>query len=122
MKVRHLFVRFSSGVAAATLVACLFAPSFARAASCATEGTCVGFPRVALVADASDGLTLPRRVLEVSPGRFRRIDMGSWETRRGRLLQFDGAGRMLVVVDDRNRSLLILVRGPAAGAPAATIR
>ena len=33
----------------------------------------------------------------------------------------DGAGRMLVV-DDRNKSLLMLVRDPAAAASAATIR
>ncbi len=109
--------------AAAVLVALLLAaPSFARAASYATEGTCVGFPRVdlvvpsgwclALVAGASDGLAFPRRVLEVAPGRFWLVDMGSWEPRRGRLLQFDlpptravGPVAMTVIADKLDRPL-----------------
>jgi len=106
-------------VLAALLIA---APSFARAASYTTEGTCAGFPRVdlvvpsgwclALVADASDGLAFPRRVLEVAPGRFWLVDMGSWEPRRGRLLQFDlpatraaGPIAMSVIADKLDRPL-----------------
>jgi len=70
-----------------------------RAAGYAPSGTCAGFPRaaltappgwcVALVADASNGVRFPRRVLEVAPGRFWLIDMGSWEAGRGRLLEFE---------------------------------
>lgn len=95
-------------------------PTVVCAASYATEGTCAGFPRVdlavpqgwclALVADASDGLRFPRRVLEVAPGRFWLADMGSWEPGRGRLLQFDlaptrAAGRvaMTVIADQLDR-------------------
>lgn len=64
----------------------------------ATRGSCAGFPRVdlqtppgfcvALLADGSSGLRFPRRLLEVSPGRFWLVDMGSWELGRGRLLEF----------------------------------
>ena len=63
----------------------------------ATQGRCAGYPRVALtapkgwcvglVADARDGLQMPRRLVEVSPGRFWITDMGNWEPRRGRLLE-----------------------------------
>jgi glucose/arabinose dehydrogenase len=48
----------------------------------APRGWCVG-----LVADARDGLKMPRRLLEVAPGRFWVVDMVSWEPRRGRLLE-----------------------------------
>mgnify|MGYP006197741803 CR=1 FL=1 len=40
-----------------------------------------------LVADARDGLQMPRRLLEVAPHRFWIVDMGNWEPRRGRLLE-----------------------------------
>ena len=63
----------------------------------AAKGTCAGHPGVALsvptgwcaglVADARDGLRMPRRLLEVAPHRFWIIDMGNWEPRRGRLLE-----------------------------------
>jgi glucose/arabinose dehydrogenase len=45
-------------------------------------GTCV-----ALLADEAQGLRAPRRILEVAPGRYWVVDMGSWEPRRGRLLE-----------------------------------
>ncbi|HSC65831.1 MAG TPA: PQQ-dependent sugar dehydrogenase [Caldimonas sp.] len=71
----------------------------ARAAAYATDGTCAGFPRIALkvppgwclalVADAANGLRFPRRIVEIAPGRFWIADLGSWEPGRGRLLQFD---------------------------------
>ena len=94
----------------------------ARGRRYATQGTCAGFPRVdlvvpsgwclALVADASDGLLFPRRVLEIAPGRFWLVDMGSWEPRRGRLLQFDlpasraaGPVAMTVIADKLDRPL-----------------
>jgi glucose/arabinose dehydrogenase len=74
-------------------------PSAAGAASYAIEGTCAGYPKIALVvpagwclalvADASSGLVFPRRVVEVSPGRFWLVDMGGWEPGRGRLLEFE---------------------------------
>lgn len=118
------------GVLAAACVGAtlLAAPAIARAATYATEGTCAGFPRVdlvvpkgwcvALVADAADGLIFPRRVLEVAPGRFWLVDMGSWEPRRGRLLQFDlppgKAARpvAMTVIADRLDRPLGLVPGP----------
>jgi glucose/arabinose dehydrogenase len=63
----------------------------------ATRGSCAGHPRIALkvptgwcvglVATAQDGLQKPRRLLEVAPGRFWIVDMGSWEPRQGRLLE-----------------------------------
>ena len=63
----------------------------------AAEATCAGYPRVAIkappgycvgrVADARDGLRMPRRLLEVAPGRFWITDLGSWEPGRGRLLE-----------------------------------
>lgn len=62
-----------------------------------SNGRCGDFPRVALqsppgtcvalVASAADGLRFPRRILEVAPGRFWLIDMGSWERNRGRLIE-----------------------------------
>ncbi|MGM9425954.1 PQQ-dependent sugar dehydrogenase [Hydrogenophaga sp. MI9] len=69
----------------------------------ATQGLCAGYPRVALtvakgwcvglVADARDGLQMPRRLLEIAPGRFWITDMGNWEPRRGRLLELNTAGQ-----------------------------
>ncbi|MEP7138237.1 MAG: PQQ-dependent sugar dehydrogenase [Caldimonas sp.] len=112
----------SAFVVAALTATLAAAPTLAGAPSYATAGTCAGFPRVdlvvpagwcvALVADASEGLLFPRRVLEVSPGRFWLVDMGSWEPRRGRLLQFDlpttPAARpvaMTVIADKLDRPL-----------------
>ncbi len=67
------------------------------ASAYAPQAACAGYPGVALqvpagwcaglVADRRDGLRMPRRLLEVAPGRFWIIDMGSWEPRRGRLLE-----------------------------------
>lgn len=61
------------------------------------KATCAGHPGIALtvpagwcaglVADARDGLRMPRRLLEVAPHRFWIVDMGNWEPRRGRLLE-----------------------------------
>lgn len=69
----------------------------------ASQGKCAGYPRIALtvpkgwcvglVADARDGLQMPRRLLEVAPGRFWITDMGNWEPRRGRLLELDTRGQ-----------------------------
>lgn len=42
---------------------------------------------VAKVADASQGLRFPRRMIEVGPGRYWLVDMGGWEPNRGRLLE-----------------------------------
>lgn len=63
----------------------------------ATEGSCEGYPRVkvqappgycvALVADERHGLKFPRRLLEITPGRFWIVDMGGWNPKQGRLLE-----------------------------------
>ncbi|XAH24272.1 PQQ-dependent sugar dehydrogenase [Xylophilus sp. GW821-FHT01B05] len=55
---------------------------YARVDISSPPGTCV-----ALVADEAQGLRFPRRILEVAPGRYWIVDMGSWEPRRGRLLE-----------------------------------
>ncbi|MCW5653938.1 hypothetical protein [Hydrogenophaga sp.] len=81
------------GLAAWPLAAlpALGTPLYAERAACAghpgialqvPQGWCAG-----LVADARDGLRMPRRLLEIAPGRFWIIDMGNWEPRRGRLLE-----------------------------------
>ena len=63
-----------------------------------SAGLCAGLPRLALrtpagwclalVANASQGLRFPRRVLEVAPQRYWLVDMGGWDRGRGRLLEF----------------------------------
>jgi len=66
---------------------------------------------LALVADAGSGLVFPRRVVEVSPGRYWLVDMGGWEPGRGRLLEFELPARggapsppaMKVVADKLDR-------------------
>lgn len=68
-----------------------------------TQGTCAGYAKLpfqtpkgwcaGLVADARDGLRMPRRLLEVAPGQFWIVDMGSWEPHRGRLLRLNTAGQ-----------------------------
>ena len=87
-----------SFAAAASAIACAGSMSTASAAGYTPQGRCAGLPRVslavpagwcvALVADASSGLRFPRRLLEVSPGRYWLADMGSWEPGRGRILEF----------------------------------
>ena len=62
----------------------------------ATQGQCAGYPKLplktpdgwcaGLVADARDGLRMPRRLLELAPDRFWITDMGNWEPKQGRLL------------------------------------
>ena len=92
-------------------------------------GTCAGFPRidvhtpagwcVALVANAASGLRFPRRVLEVAPGRYWLVDMGSWEPGQGRLLEFELPAKaapqrppsMKLLADHLDRPLGI-ARGP----------
>lgn len=93
-------VSFLTALAGLTALACLAgAGSTASAApqAYATRGQCAGHPRVdlrvpagwcaGLVATAAQGLQMPRRLLEVAPHRFWIVDMGSWEQRRGRLLE-----------------------------------
>jgi len=90
--------------------------SHAESAGYATQGRCAGFPRLALtapegwcvglVADARDGLQMPRRLLEVAPGRFWITDMGGWDPHRGRLLELNTAGQP----GDRGR-MRVLARG-----------
>jgi glucose/arabinose dehydrogenase len=81
---------------ATALTALLAAPAWATSPY-ATQAPCDGHPGIALtvpagwcaglVADARDGLRMPRRLLEIAPGRFWIVDMGNWEPRRGRLLE-----------------------------------
>jgi glucose/arabinose dehydrogenase len=90
-------------IAAAWLLAAFSAVAAPPAATApyTTGGQCAGLPRlalttpagwcVALVANASQGLRFPRRVLEVAPGRFWLVDMGGWDPGRGRLLEFSFA-------------------------------
>jgi len=90
----------------------------------ATRGSCAGHPRIALqvpkgwcvglVATAEDGLQMPRRLLEVAPGRFWIVDMGSWEPRRGRLLELrlDGPRPQLRTLASQLDRPHGLVRGP----------
>lgn len=73
-----------------------------HAANTTRKADCAGYPRVALsvpagwcaglALTAADGLRMPRRLLEISPGRFWLVDMGSWEPHRGRLLALDLSG------------------------------
>ncbi len=88
---------FAAAVATVGLGNPLPADAAGYATGYATAGTCAGFPRISvqvppgwcagLVADASAGLRFPRRLLEVSPGRFWLVDMGGWDAGRGRLLE-----------------------------------
>jgi glucose/arabinose dehydrogenase len=65
-------------------------------------------------------LRFPRRVLEVAPGRYWLVDMGSWEPNRGRLLEFALPARpsappaaiAFSVLADKLDRPLGLVRGP----------
>lgn len=116
--------RVAAAFCALTLC-CAAAP--ARAETYATRGQCAGHPRVALavpkgwcvglVADASVGLNMPRRLLEVAPGRFWVVDMGSWEPQRGRLLELrpdeppDSPGRWRTLASGLDRPHG-LARGP----------
>ena len=102
----------------------------AKASPYAVRGTCAGYPKVdlrtpagwcvALLADASAGLRFPRRVLEVAPGRYWLIDMGSWDPGRGRLLEFALQARpatpaatiAFTVLADKLDRPLGLARGP----------
>lgn len=88
----------ATGVIAALALTLFTARADAVTGPYASRGTCAGFPRVdlqtpagycvALLADGASGLRFPRRLLEISPGRFWLVDMGSWEPARGRLLEF----------------------------------
>lgn len=77
-------------------------------------GTCV-----ALLADEAQSLRAPRRILEVAPGRYWVVDMGSWEPRRGRLLEMtlptDGPAprraRFTVLAEQLDRPLGLVI-GP----------
>ncbi len=79
------------------LLALLAWPPAGQARGYTPEGACGGYARldirsptgtcVALLADEREGLRAPRRILEVAPGRYWVVDMGSWEPRQGRLLE-----------------------------------
>lgn len=104
-------------------MACALA-GLAHAAGYKTGGLCEGFPKVqvkapagyctGLVADERQGLKLPRRMLEVAPGRFWLVDMGGWEAGRGRLLELHiapGAFTVKVLASKLDRPLGLAI-GP----------
>ncbi len=113
----------------ALLSAAVALPLLAAARFYTPQGSCAGFERlpitspagtcVALVADEREGLRAPRRILEVAPGRYWLLDMGSWEPRQGRLLEMrlPAAGetpyraRFTVLAQALDRPLGV-VRGP----------
>ena len=88
------FTRFASFAA---LALCGLAPFAGQARGYTPQGMCGDYARlditspagtcVALLADEAQGLRAPRRILEVAPGRYWVVDMGSWEPRHGRLLE-----------------------------------
>ncbi|EHR69007.1 glucose/sorbosone dehydrogenase [Burkholderiales bacterium JOSHI_001] len=90
-------LRQAAPVAALAVGAAFVLAAPVQAAGYATEGRCAGWPRVAvasapghcvaLLAGPAQGLRMPRRLLEVAPGRFWLTDMGSWDAHRGRLLE-----------------------------------
>lgn len=99
------------------MAASLLAAAPAQAADYKTDGLCQGFPKVqisapagycvGLVADERQGLKMPRRMLEVAPGRFWVVDMGGWEADRGRLLELliaPGAVKVKVLASKLDRS------------------
>ena len=81
----------------AATIAALLVPLLAAARGYTPQGYCGDYARlpiaspagtcVALLADEAEGLRAPRRILEVAPGRFWLLDMGSWEPGHGRLLE-----------------------------------
>ena len=91
-----------------------FCGDYARVDVKSPPGTCV-----ALVADEGQGLKMPRRILEVAPGRYWIVDMGSWEPHHGRLLEMtlpaDGPAprhaRITVLAEKLDRPLGLAV-GP----------
>lgn len=104
-------------------------PLAAGARGYTPQGECGGYARldipspagtcVALLADEAEGLRAPRRILEVAPGRYWIVDMGSWEPNQGRLLEMrlpiDGAvsrrARITVLAQNLDRPLGLVI-GP----------
>ncbi len=96
----------------------------AHAAGYVSNGRCGEFPRVSLqtppgtcvaqVASGADGLRFPRRILEVAPGRYWLIDMGSWEPNQGRLIELtlQGAKPTLRVLANKLDRPLGIAKGP----------
>jgi len=117
MSLRRLLAALALAVGGPATAAPLYAP----------QAPCAGYPGVALklpegwcaglVADARDGLRMPRRLLWVAPQRAWIVDMGNWEPRRGRLLELrtdippGQPGRLRVLAErlDRPHGL---ARGP----------
>ena len=108
MTVRWRMAAIAAVVCAAAVLG-VEAPAAAASTGYAVNGRCGAFPRVslqtppgtcvALVASAADGLRFPRRILEVAPDRYWLIDMGSWESRQGRLIEMTiAAGRVTLRV------------------------
>ena len=135
----RLLWRFLQTTATLAGLALLQAPAHARGYT--PQGLCADFARldvpsppgtcVALLADEAQGLRAPRRVLEVAPGRYWIVDMGSWEPRQGKLFEMTlpRAGpaprraRLTVLADrlDRPLGLVIGPDGKAYLAEAGTV-
>jgi len=72
---------------------------YARAVVATPAWACLG-----IVAGPTDGLVMPRNVLEVAPGRLLLIDMGGWAKNAGRLIE-------LRLGQDGGRSFKTLLSG-----------
>lgn len=116
-------------LSAAVLAAALLPGAAAQARGYTPQGSCGDHARldiasptgtcVALLADEAEGLRMPRRILEVAPGRYWIVDMGSWDADRGRLLEMtlpaDGPAprraKIAVLADKLDRPLGLAI-GP----------
>ncbi len=93
-----------AGLAALLACVCASLPALAASATSGVHGSdylangkCGAYPRavvttpawacLGIVAGPADGLTMPRSVIEVSPGRLLVIDMGGWGKGLGRLVE-----------------------------------
>jgi glucose/arabinose dehydrogenase len=90
------------------------------------SGTCDGFPRInigtpvgwcaSLIADRSNGLKLPRRIIELSDNRFLITDLGGWIPNRGKLFELsitnnEASIRTLITKLDRPHGLFKTKQG-----------
>lgn len=115
---KSMIVRCLFGWFALALWACIFSSVATRSANAQTlgssyrsNGQCGSFAKapldtpswacVGIVAGPSQGLVMPRAIVEIAPRRFIVTDMGSWSPGKGRVLQLDvseqGAAEVIVL-------------------------